>query len=142
MTLTVTNVRMLTSAVNRAEYRRSSHRTPASICSPRTASSQTIACPTAPQLLGKKLPCPQHGISLGARIRRNALALVAGVIEIVGGAGVKNELDVAGLRTAALDQPLTDPRRDLLVGVALQDAHRRVRLESGVEAAPQIAGGG
>ena len=76
----------------------------------------------AAQLAGEERLRGLGGVGLGARVGVEALALAAGVVEVVGGAGIERERDVAAARAAALDEPPADFRRNLLVGVALEAA--------------------
>src|SRR5215470_5329298 len=90
----------------------------------------TLTLSPISELLGKKLPRLLHRIRLRARVRRDTLPRAAGVVEVVGGAGIKRQRNIAALRAAAVDQPLAAARRDLLIGATLEHPHRRVRLEA------------
>src|SRR5690348_9227674 len=60
--------------------------------------------------------CATHCVGLGRRVGGDALPAAAGIVEIVGGGGVRHDLDVAAELAAALHQRPAAAERHLFVG--------------------------
>ena len=74
-----------------------------------------------------------HRVVLRGGVRRHGLALLAGVVEIMGGAGIEGEVEPGAGGDRALGDVLTDRWRDFLVVAADKHRDRRGRLHHGLQ---------